>query len=62
MGLQGIFTGAQSKILGADSEVEQFLRNNGGILGYEDLQAAADVGVFEIFAKGQNVRGRNGKQ
>ena len=47
---------------GTDSEVGQFVQNNEDTQGYEDLQTAADVDVFRIFAKEQTARDRNEKK
>ena len=46
---------------GADSGVEQFLQNNEETQGYEELQNQADMDVYEIFAKEQILRDREGK-
>ena len=39
---------------GADSEVDQFLQNNEDAQGYEDLQAAADVGVLKYLRRSES--------
>ena len=45
---------------GADSEVEQFLQNNEETQGYEELQNQTDMEAYNIFAKEQNLRDREG--
>ena len=47
---------------GTDSEVEQFLQNNEGTQGYEELQSPTDVEAFRIFAKEQILRERKGNK